>query len=50
VVATQALYDRRPDYVVVLAWNFAEPIMALHTRFSEQGGRFIVPLPRLAIR
>ncbi len=49
VVPSQALYDRRPDYVLVLAWNFAQPIMAKHAAFREGGGRFIVPLPTVVI-
>jgi len=35
----------RPDYCVILAWNFAEPIMRNHRRFAKQGGRFIIPIP-----
>ena len=49
VVPSKALYDRRPDDVVVLAWNFAKPIMRNHRAFAEQGGRFIVPLPELGL-
>jgi len=47
ILASDALYERRPDYVIILAWNFAEPIMAKHSAFLESGGRFIVPLPEL---
>lgn len=36
------LYDRKPDYVLVLAWNFAESIIKQHPDFA---GRFIVPMP-----
>lgn len=39
------LYQDKPDYCLILAWNFAEPIMLNHKRFREQGGRFIVPIP-----
>lgn len=49
VVGVEALYQMRPDYVVVLAWNFAEPIIANHARFRSEGGRFVVPLPNLAV-
>ena len=49
VVPAAQLYERRPDYVVILAWNFAEPIMAKHAAFREGGGQFIVPLPRVAV-
>ena len=50
VVAPSALYERPLDYVVVLAWNFAEQIIAQHAAFAEAGGRFIVPLPKLQVR
>lgn len=49
VVPTQQLYERRPDYAVILAWNFAEPIMAKHAAFREGGGRFIIPLPKVRV-
>lgn len=35
----------RPDYCLVLAWNFAESIMKTHAKFSELGGTWIVPVP-----
>lgn len=41
----QALYDERPDYVLILAWNFADGIVSRHERFRAIGGRFLVPLP-----
>jgi SAM-dependent methyltransferase len=43
------LYRRRPDYVLILAWNFAAPIMAAHRRFAAEGGRFIIPMPTVQI-
>lgn len=49
VVPTTALYERRPDYAVILAWNFAEPIMAENAAFREAGGRFIIPLPKVRV-
>jgi len=45
VFATEELYRRRPDYVLILAWNFAEPIMAAHRAYADRGGRFILPMP-----
>lgn len=45
VLPTEELYRRRPDYTLILAWNFAEPIMAHHKRFALDGGRFIIPMP-----
>jgi SAM-dependent methyltransferase len=49
VYAPDMLYDRKPDYVLILAWRFVEPIVKKHGKFIEQGGRFIVPVPELKI-
>ena len=49
VLAPQALYERKPDYVLILAWRYAAPIIENHKAFIEQGGKFIVPLPELKI-
>jgi SAM-dependent methyltransferase len=40
------LAENRPDYVMILAWNFATEIMAQNEEFARAGGRFIVPVPR----
>ena len=45
----EAIYDRETDAVAVLAWNYAAPIMAKHRQFTEAGGRFLIPLPRLQV-
>ncbi len=49
VLPARALYDRGVDYAVILAWNFAEPIMKKHSAWRDGGGRFIVPLPKLEV-
>lgn len=36
----------KPDYVFILAWNFAEPIMNKLTNFKKEGGLFIIPVPK----
>jgi SAM-dependent methyltransferase len=45
VLAAGAIYERKPDYLIVLAWNFAEDIMRRHNKYVEQGGRFVLPMP-----
>ncbi len=45
VLPVSELYGRKPDYAVILAWNFAEAIMAMHQRYADEGGRFIHPMP-----
>jgi SAM-dependent methyltransferase len=49
VLPSQAICDRRTDYVVVLAWRYYEPIMRKHPGFAARGGRFVVPMPELKI-
>jgi len=46
VVSADVLYERRPDAVVILAWNFADSIIDKHSAYRNSGGRFIVPLPQ----
>ncbi len=41
VVGFDALSKQRPDYILILAWNFAGPIMKKCSGFSN----FIVPVP-----
>jgi SAM-dependent methyltransferase len=49
VLSSHALYERKPDYVVLLAWNFAPQIMANHQDYLKSGGHFIQPLPEVRI-
>jgi SAM-dependent methyltransferase len=37
--------EDQPDYVMILAWNFATEIMAQNQEYADRGGRFIVPVP-----
>jgi SAM-dependent methyltransferase len=46
VVSDEELLRRRPDYALLLAWNFAEEIMHNLSAFRQGGGKFIIPIPR----
>lgn len=45
VLPSEALYERKPDYVVLLAWQYADPIIKKHQSYLDKCGRFIIPLP-----
>ena len=45
IVSADRLHDDMPEYCVILAWNFAEPIMKNHQQYIENGGTFVVPVP-----
>lgn len=49
IVSPERLRDDPPDYLLILAWNFAEEIMQQQQAFRAGGGAFVVPIPQLHI-
>jgi SAM-dependent methyltransferase len=47
IFETDRLYTDKPDYVLILAWNFSKFIIEKHSQFLEAGGHFITPLPKI---
>lgn len=50
VLPVETLLERQPDYVLLLAWNVAEEILAQQAEFRDRGGKFVVPGPTPTVR
>jgi hypothetical protein len=47
--AERLLEEGRPDYLLLIAWNFGDEIMRQQEGYQRAGGRFILPIPDVQV-
>jgi len=43
------IHETKPDYVLILPWNFKDEIMEQMSGIREWGGQFVVPIPEVKV-
>jgi hypothetical protein len=49
ILHPDAIREARPDFVLILPWNFKDEIMQQLAFIREWGGAFVVPIPRVTV-
>lgn len=49
VFPEEKLLEDKPDYLLLLPWNFKEEILAKLDGFRKAGGRVIIPIPEVVV-
>ena len=49
IFTPERIMQTKPDYVLILPWNIQKEITKQMAQINEWGGRFIVPIPEVAV-
>jgi hypothetical protein len=48
ICSPERLLDDTPDYILLLAWNYADAILEKEQSLRARGTKFIIPVPKIA--
>tara|TARA_B100000315_G_scaffold142755_1_gene131785 strand:+ start:93 stop:1337 length:1245 start_codon:yes stop_codon:yes gene_type:complete len=49
VFSDDKILKSKPDYALLLAWNFSKEIIKNNIKYLKNGGKFIIPIPNVKI-
>lgn len=49
IFAVDRIFETKPDYVLILPWNFQDEIVKQMARIRDWGGKFVVPIPNAMV-
>jgi len=49
VYSSDTIYEKKPDYVLILAWRFSEQFINKHHGYLKSGGTFVIPIPEFKV-
>lgn len=49
IYGPEKIMETKPDYLLILPWNFKEEIMEQNSYIREWGGKFVIPIPEVRI-
>jgi hypothetical protein len=49
IFPVEKIDEAKPDYLLILPWNFKDEIMTQMARIRDWGGKFVVPIPEVKV-
>jgi hypothetical protein len=49
IYSPEKIQQTKPDYVLILPWNFKDEIMAQMSHIRKWGGQFVTPIPEVKV-
>jgi len=49
VYPEEKIFEKKPDYLLILCWNLLDEAMAKLKDYHKAGGKFIIPIPKVKV-